>query len=67
MTKQEAIEQMEKGVKITHPYFQPDEWMTMKKGKIFLEDGVKCYPREFWVYRTEGDWNDGYSVFTESN
>lgn len=63
MNKQEAIEAMEAGNKVTHRYFSRDEWMTMENGKILLEDGVLCIPTKFWQYRTDKSWEDGYSIF----
>jgi len=63
MTKDEAIQEMKKGVKITHTYFASDEWMTMKGNKIVLEDGVKCWPEEFWTYRTDKGWLDGFEIY----
>jgi hypothetical protein len=63
MTKQEAIEAMRAGKKVTHEWFTPDEWMTMQGGLIHLEDGVKCPPSEFWRWRTDSSWNDGYSLY----
>lgn len=63
MTKTDAIIAMEQGKKITHRDFTPDEWMTMRKGKIVLEDGVQCTPIEFWRWRTGSSWDDGYSLY----
>lgn len=63
MTKQEAIQQMEEGVKITHNYFASDEWMTIKNGKILTEEGYSHDIREFWLYRTGNGFEDGYSVW----
>ena len=66
MNKQEAIEQMKKGIKITHTYFAEDEWMTMNSvGEIVLEDGVRCEPHDFWQWRKSDIWNDGYDLFIE--
>jgi len=64
MTKAEAIAEMRKGKKITHQWFSHDEWMTMVGNSILLEDGVKCSEEEFWHWRTDESWNDGYSLFT---
>jgi len=64
MEKLEAIKQMEAGVKITHRYFDPEEWMTMQDGELVLEDGVKCNPKEFWNHRNSIEWADGYSIWT---
>lgn len=69
MNKQEAIHAMQEGKKVTHRYFTPDEWMTMKDDMMVLEDGVihgiTCTPEEFWKYRTDSRWDDGYELFNE--
>lgn len=62
MTKEEAIDKMKKGIKVTHRYFSKNEWMTMDNGKIVLEDGFRCSTHEFWRWRTDESWNDGYSL-----
>jgi hypothetical protein len=66
MTKQEAIQAMQQGKKVTHQYFTPDEWMTMEDGLIILEDGVRCKPFEFWQWRNSEKWEDGYSMLNEA-
>lgn len=65
MTKTDAIIAMEQGVKIRHQYFSPNEWMTMENGMIVLEDGVRCTPQEFWNWRKESYWDDGYSLYKD--
>jgi hypothetical protein len=65
MKKSEAIEAMKNGKKVTHELFTKDEWMTMDKGLIVLEDGVKRPSSEFWKYRDGDAWVNGYSLFTE--
>jgi hypothetical protein len=65
MTKQEAIAEMQKGKKVRHQYFSPDEWMTMEDGQIVLEDGVKCSTYEFWRWRTDAFWDNDYSLVEE--
>lgn len=65
MTKQEAIEFMKKGGKVTHRYFTPGEWMTMKGHVIYFEDGVQVRFWEFWQGREEG-WDYGYEEFIEN-
>lgn len=66
MTKKEAIKAMIAGHKVTHRYFSSNEWMTLTHKKIVLEDGVRCHPDEFWKWRTDQSWEDGYELFTES-
>lgn len=67
MNKQEAILAMGEGKKITYKYFSPNECMSMKDGMMVLEDGVipgvTCTPEEFWKYRTDAKWDDGYKLF----
>lgn len=60
MTKQEAIRAMRE----THRWFSPNEWMTIKAGNILLlEDECTCFIDEFFSYRTDPSWEDGYSLF----
>ena len=63
MTKQEALKEMKKGKKISHFLFSPEEWMTIEGNKIKLEDGVICSQSEFWKWRTDENWNDGYQFW----
>lgn len=66
MNKQEAIELMKSGYKITHNHFDVDEYMTIENNKILLEDGVRCNIDEFFSYRTDKTWEDGYSIVDNS-
>ena len=61
MNKEAAIELMKEGVKITHESFTKEEWMTYENGRMLLEDGVKCSRHEFWGWRMDSCWDDGYS------
>ncbi len=63
MTKPEAIEALNRGEKITHKYFSDNEFAFMKDGEIHLEDGVVCSPEEFWKYRTEDFFDDGWDIY----
>ena len=63
MTKEEAIKAMQDGKKVTHRYFSSNEWMSMHDWLIVLEDGVMCTPYEFWRWRTDPVWNNGYDLF----
>jgi len=65
MTKNEAIGHMRNGVKITHTYFDKKEWMMIKGDNMVLEDGVVFPIDEYWKYRTQDYWNDGYSFFKQ--
>ena len=63
MTKQEAITAMQSGKKVSHDYFGDNEWVTIKDGKIYSEDGVEHH--EFWDIRFQKYWDDNWSVFPE--
>ena len=61
MTKEEAIVEMAKGVKMSHRNFTPEEWIYIgANGKYVLEDGVECSASEFWVWRKDEYWNTGW-------
>jgi len=62
LTKEQAIEHMLSGGKVTHSYFMEDEWMTMVNPKLILfQDGVEINPDDFWSIRIDG-WESGYSI-----
>jgi len=65
MTKQEAIEQMQKGKKVTHRYFTKDEWIesNLHGTMLFLSGRVHCLPNEFWRDRTDESWNSDWEIF----
>lgn len=65
MTKQEAIEAMRRGVRITHTAFTDDESMVIVGPYIIFEDGNHCKFDEFWKTRTTKCWEDGYSIWRE--
>lgn len=64
MTRQEAIQAMREGKKVTHEYFTPDEWVTMEGNEIVLENGVRCDEYEFWRWRTPAIYETGWSLYT---
>lgn len=68
MTKYEALEAMERGEKITHRYFTPEEWMTIttiEDRKVYLfEDGTIANMGHFWIGKGF-EWENGYSIFKE--
>jgi len=66
LTKQEAIAAMNKGVQVTHRYFTDDEWVKANQsGTVYiLEDGVKCTPDEFWMWRKSEEWNKDWKLFS---
>ena len=67
MTKQEAIQKMRDGEKLTHTYFSSDEWVKSNQDGtiLILEDGVECSPNEFWKYRQDENFNTGWEIFNK--
>ncbi|MDO9187143.1 MAG: hypothetical protein Q7W13_14105 [Bacteroidia bacterium] len=65
MTKQEAIEAMKQGEKVTHRFFTPDEWIAISENIYCLTDESGCIinTREFWSYRTDESWNTDWSIY----
>ncbi|WP_286709576.1 MULTISPECIES: hypothetical protein [Sphingobacterium] len=64
MNRLEALQFMKDGSKISHDYFQPHEWMTIRDGEILLEDGEKCSIEDFFSWRSSV-WEEGYFFFLE--
>lgn len=65
MNKAEAILRAREGYKISGPGFEKNEWFTIEGDTIVLEDGVRCSEYEFWRWRREEYWNDGYSIWED--
>ena len=63
MTKLEAIKAMEEGKKVTHMYFDKDEWISIQNGKILTEEGYLHDQNEFWGYRTNECFNNDWSIY----
>lgn len=66
MSKEEAIQSMKEGKKVTHRFFSSDEWMTIENGFLLLEDGVRISLEDFFNFRSDSLWNDGYELYTPS-
>ena len=65
MTKQAAIEAMKSGEKVTHRFFEYNEWITMKNEFIVSEDGCVYKSKEFWSVRKSDYWNTDWSIWGE--
>lgn len=63
MNKSEAIEAMKQGEKVTHRFFEPKEFITMKGSRIETEEGYSCPADEFWSYRTGLSWNLDWEIW----
>lgn len=65
MTRQEAVEAMIAGKKVTHSTFTADEFITMENGNIKTildEQGYNLPADEFWELRQQPEWDDGWSI-----
>lgn len=65
MTRDQAIELMKQGKKVTHTYFMEGEFVTMKGDKIISEEGYEINPKEFWHYRGDPAFDNGWEEFIE--
>jgi len=61
MTLQEAKEQAQKGIKVTHRYFSNEEYMTMRGNIIIFEDGATILFEE-WT-KGKDYLKDGWSIY----
>ena len=64
MTKAEAINAMLNGSKVTHRYFQDDEFIYMESGKIFCESDHELF--QFWELRSHAGWESNWSIYRMS-
>lgn len=65
MTKQEAIIEMQKGIKVIHRFFMPWEWMTLKDGEYLFDDASVVNPDLFWKDRQDQEWETSWDYFPE--
>jgi len=63
MTKNEAIDAMKKGEKVTHRHFSDNEFITMKDGVIVDENGYRLNADEFWAYRTNNAFAEDWEIY----
>jgi hypothetical protein len=65
LNKEQALEEMRKGWKLTHGYFTDDEWVTIENNLMVFEDGVKISVEEFFDIRKEG-FDNGWTKWFPS-
>ena len=63
MTKEAAIQTMQEGHRVTHRLFDPDEWMQEVGSLYEFEDGCLCSFDEFWRWRTDVQWLEGWKLY----
>lgn len=68
MTKDEAIEAMKRGHKVTHRFFFPGEWVRMIYSGVYMtEDGKRIYQDSFWKIRSSEVWQNGWEIYKEDH
>lgn len=65
LSKEEAIEAMRQGKKVTHRYFDSTEWATLVGNRIVFEDGVEMWLGDFLADRQKKEWDTDWFLFTE--
>lgn len=67
MTKEEAIQAMKEGKKVTHRYFSENEWILYDYDtlKILTEEGYRHNPIEFWSFRQGPEWEQDWELWSE--
>lgn len=64
MTKQEAIQEMKNGKKVTHIFFALSEYIKLDQdGNIETEDGYSIAPYLFWLNRKGDYWEKDWEIF----
>lgn len=63
MTKHEAIQQLKKGKKLTHRFFDADEYIHLIDDEIHDENGININ-KDFWKYRTSKSWLNDWEIYT---
>jgi len=72
MTRDEALQAMIDGEKVTHRFFVDDEYIYMVAQNIFTEEGYNCGTtyQEFWVERGgrlgSEAWHKDWSIYEEN-
>lgn len=68
LTREQAIQALLNGKRVTHNLFSYNEWMKLAYGEtIVFEDGAHLTIREFFHCRNEKEWSDGFSIYGEAN
>ena len=66
MSKAEAIQAMHNGKKVTHYNFSDNEFIYMKDGEIYDENGYSMHG-EFWKWRQGECWEKDWSLYEPEN
>lgn len=61
MNKQEAINAMLNGAKVTHRFFLPEEFIYMESGLIYNE--INTLIGETWEWKLIQHWDEDWSIY----
>jgi hypothetical protein len=65
LSKDQAIEKMQEGKKVTHVSFTDDEFIVGVDGNMLDETGINFGPirtTEFWDYRKGPEWETNWLI-----
>lgn len=64
-SKEDALQLMISGHKVSHRFFTSDEYIHMVAQNIFTEDGYDCgtVSEDFWKRKDSDSWEKDWSVF----
>ncbi|MEZ9709348.1 hypothetical protein AB4254_11770 [Vibrio breoganii] len=66
MTKAEALQAIEAGLRVTHTLLMHEGWMQMgSKYDYQFKDGTECSKGTFWRYKTNETWLTGWSIVND--
>jgi hypothetical protein len=60
MSKEDAIQALEMGLKLKHRFFMDKEFIYMKDGDYYDEDDNPMF--DFWKYRRIKEWKRDWSI-----
>lgn len=64
LTKEKAKKALLEGYKITHKYFESDEYIyAFNNMTIFTEKGFSIDADIFWKYRTGENWDTNWYIY----
>lgn len=65
LTREEAKNALSKGKKLTHSYFDDNEWVIMMDDLILFNDSQTQSSEEFWGFKKGKAWDSGWSIIDE--
>ena len=63
ISKEEAYKLMEQGYKISHDYYSDDEFLCMKNGFIYDENGYRMGTKDSEFWSKIQKWETGWRTF----